>query len=359
MKKRSLRALVCSLVAVLAVTCGLAVTACSSGQSDEDLIRQDLTANLDIIKNADEDAVQELIADTDTSAFEQLGVDPAEFVATMLDGFDYSIESIAVNGDTATASVTVTCKSMTTMQTDAMDAVYALMDDPTSLEGMSEDELMQLAGQTVLNAVKNSATHETAYEFTYAKDDGTWTIQNDGSEFMNTVFGSSSTAESESDAEAGTSEAEPTPTEDAGATVSQQNALESAQSYLAYSNFSYEGLVDQLEYEGYTSEDATWAVDRCGADWNEQALGSAQDYLDFTAFSYSGLIEQLEFEGFTTEQATYAADSCGADWNEQAALSAQSYLDYSSFSRDELIGQLEFEGFTHEQAVYGVDAVGL
>ncbi|WP_276927587.1 Ltp family lipoprotein, partial [Faecalibaculum rodentium] len=31
----------------------------------------------------------------------------------------------------------------------------------------------------------------------------------------------------------------------------------------------------------------------------------AQDYLDTMSFSYDGLIEQLEFEGFTPEQAQY------------------------------------------------------
>ena len=70
------------------------------------------------------------------------------------------------------------------------------------------------------------------------------------------------------------------------------------------------------------------------------------------------MINQLEFEGFSTEEATYGADNCGADWNEQAAKKAQSYLEYTSFSRDGLIQQLEYEGFTREQAEYGVSAVG-
>lgn len=91
----------------------------------------------------------------------------------------------------------------------------------------------------------------------------------------------------------------------------------------------------------------------------QNALESALSYLDFTAFSYSGLIEQLEYEGYSTEDATFAADYCGADWNEQAALSAQSYLDFTSFSRAGLIDQLMYEGFTREQAEYGADAVGL
>lgn len=88
------------------------------------------------------------------------------------------------------------------------------------------------------------------------------------------------------------------------------------------------------------------------------AISKAKSYLNYTAFSYSGLIGQLEYEGFSTEEATYGVDNCGADWNEQAAKKAQDYLDYTSFSRSALIDQLLYEGFTAEQAEYGVSAVG-
>lgn len=90
----------------------------------------------------------------------------------------------------------------------------------------------------------------------------------------------------------------------------------------------------------------------------KNALAKAKSYLSFSAFSYKGLIEQLEFSKFTHEDAVYAANNCGADWNEQAAKKAKSYMEFSSFSRDGLIEQLEFSGFTHEQALYGVKAVG-
>ena len=73
------------------------------------------------------------------------------------------------------------------------------------------------------------------------------------------------------------------------------------------------------------------------------------------AFSYSGPIEQLEYEGYSTEDATYAVDHCGADWNDEAAKKAEEYLNTMSFSRSGLIEQLEYEGFTHDQAVYGVN----
>ena len=90
----------------------------------------------------------------------------------------------------------------------------------------------------------------------------------------------------------------------------------------------------------------------------KNAAKKALDYLAYTSFSYSGLVGQLEYEGYTHEEAVYGVDRCGADWNKQAALKAKQYLDYTSFSRDGLIAQLEYEGFTPQQAEYGVQAVG-
>lgn len=89
------------------------------------------------------------------------------------------------------------------------------------------------------------------------------------------------------------------------ATRGELNALESAKLYLSVSSFSYSGLIEQLEYEGYTSEEATYAVDNCGADWNEQAVKSAQSYLSIMSFSRQGLIDQLVYEGFTQAQAEH------------------------------------------------------
>lgn len=89
------------------------------------------------------------------------------------------------------------------------------------------------------------------------------------------------------------------------------------------------------------------------------AREKAADYLSFTSFSRTGLIQQLEFEGFSTEDATYGVDALGVDWNEQAALKAAEYLEFTSFSRSGLIDQLVFEGFTQTEAEYGVSTTGL
>ncbi|GAA1403669.1 Ltp family lipoprotein [Oerskovia paurometabola] len=102
---------------------------------------------------------------------------------------------------------------------------------------------------------------------------------------------------------------------------------------------------------------------RLGSVAQQNAYRSAVNYLDLTAFSRSGLAGQLEFEGFSTPDAEFAIARLeaegGVDWNAQAAASAANYLELTSFSRSGLIDQLTFEGYTAEQAEHGVSTTGL
>jgi hypothetical protein len=94
----------------------------------------------------------------------------------------------------------------------------------------------------------------------------------------------------------------------AGLTSGQRNAIESARSYLSFTAFSKSGLIDQLKFEGYSTRNATFAVNYIKVSWKKQAFKSAKAYLRFTSFSLSGLIDQLVFEGFTRAQAIYGAN---------------------------------------------------
>lgn len=149
----------------------------------------------------------------------------------------------------------------------------------------------------------------------------------------------------------------------------EQAALK-AESYLEFSSFSRKGLVDQLLFEGFTDEEAAFGVDQVGFGTGSasdsggetlaqrNAVGSAENYLRFSAFSRQGLIDQLVFEDYSREDAAYAVDKVNPDWFEQAAFKAESYLEFSSFSRQGLIDQLLFEGFSQQEAVYGVEQNG-
>lgn len=104
-------------------------------------------------------------------------------------------------------------------------------------------------------------------------------------------------------------------------TTAQSSAVRSAESYLSFAAFSRVGLTKQLtsEYgEGFTPEDAEFAIAFVesvgGVDWNQEAAESAKTYLDLQGFSRDGLYEQLTSEygeGFTPDQANFGLAAVG------------------------------------------------
>ncbi len=91
----------------------------------------------------------------------------------------------------------------------------------------------------------------------------------------------------------------------------------SAENYLRFAPFSRKGLIQQLSSaagDGYSVEDATFAVDSLNINYNEQATKAAKSYLAMTHFSHSGLVEQLSSDagdGYTPEQAEYGVSHAG------------------------------------------------
>lgn len=118
-------------------------------------------------------------------------------------------------------------------------------------------------------------------------------------------------------------------------------------------------IVDKPEDEEATNSGTESVAEPTETMGQQNAKRAAQDYLKFMAFSRTGLIEQLQYEQYSIEDATYGVDALGVDWNAQAAKSAQSYNDMMPFSHGDLVDQLIYEGFTPEQAEFGVSSIGL
>lgn len=97
----------------------------------------------------------------------------------------------------------------------------------------------------------------------------------------------------------------------AGVSVGRLNAIKAAESYLKYSSFSRKRLVDQLRFEGYTSDEAVFACDYLEPDWYSEAAEAAASYMSYSSFSRQGLLDQLKFEGFTDDEAAYGVASVG------------------------------------------------
>lgn len=97
----------------------------------------------------------------------------------------------------------------------------------------------------------------------------------------------------------------------ADGTEAQQDALASAVDYINQMAFSRDWLIAQLVSDGVDTNDAAWAADHTGADWNEQAHKKAEEYLKLTSFNHKDMVDQLVFEGFTADQAEYGATKAG------------------------------------------------
>ena len=169
MKKRILLAPVVAIACMLTLVLG----GCG-GASAEDLIRENLESYMGEVDVADEAFVEGLESSAGED-LDQLGIAADEFAAAYLDGFGYEIGDITVDGDTATAELTITIKSytdiMTTFQNDFYDWAYSV--DPNTLS--SQDEIYKQAGQMLLDATNSAEPTSTTVEVNYTKNsDGDW-----------------------------------------------------------------------------------------------------------------------------------------------------------------------------------------
>ena len=190
MKKLTLKTLACTLCASLALVSGLVLTGCS-GTDPEEAIRQDITTNFDEIKNLDDAAMEEFAEELGDTGLESYGIETTELLTSMLDGFDYSIESVTVDGDTAVAEVSVTAKSMgELMNMDADAMTEALMEDLTSgaLDANDDDAVNAWAGAYVMNLVDAIEPSDKTVTLTYINGDDGWELDESSNSEIEQIF---------------------------------------------------------------------------------------------------------------------------------------------------------------------------
>lgn len=179
--------LLAPLMAAL-VACVVLLSGCG-GPSVEELITNDLTSQFDEIKNGGDDFLSGL-EEASGDEFEQLGIDPKEYAKSYLEGFDYKIGDVTVDEDkgTATAEVTITCKSMNKI---VEDFATQYQEKIAALDTMpSEDDLYKMAGQVMVDVTKAAKTKDTKVTFKYsANKDNEWSADDSATtEMMNAMM---------------------------------------------------------------------------------------------------------------------------------------------------------------------------
>ncbi len=92
------------------------------------------------------------------------------------------------------------------------------------------------------------------------------------------------------------------------ASTGELNALSKAKSYVSSLGISKVKLKDFLLDYGFTESEATYGVDNCGADWNQEALQQARSYMSSLSIPKSDLKKYLLNDNFTDSEAQYAVN---------------------------------------------------
>lgn len=132
-------------------------------------------------------------------------------------------------------------------------------------------------------------------------------------------------------------------------------AVQQAEGYATANHLSKKGLFRHLLSNGYPRNVATLVSDHVATDWKTNALNKAQDYLTKGYYSKNGIYIQLlsPNEGFTKEEAFYAMTNINADWKAQALGKAQQYKDMG-WTKDKINQRLLVEGFSKDDVQYAI-----
>lgn len=155
MRKR--RIVVACIAALMTVCLGM-LAGC--GPSNEEVIRTGVTQELDGLKNQDDAAMAEIVSGANMSGLSAYGLDANEFMKAYLNGFDYRIDDVTVDGDKAQVTVVLTCKSFSAYEKALQDAADQLMVDESFAE-LDRSAMNQKIGETVMTALAGIEPTET------------------------------------------------------------------------------------------------------------------------------------------------------------------------------------------------------
>ena len=180
---------------ILAVGVSFTLAACGSQSSDEQLIKTELSKVLDAFKNPTEESLSPYMGDVDSSALEAYGIDIVEMMQHLFKHFDYSIDSVTVDGDKATAKLTVENIDMQKVITEASAALTS------DQEFMAKAQEAYVSGgekamyklifdemYAAIDAETDTVKGET--EITLTKTNGQWDVDEDSmTDFISKVYG--------------------------------------------------------------------------------------------------------------------------------------------------------------------------
>ena len=175
MKKLKTGALATLIACAMAACLGL--VACSSGPTDEEVIKEGIASELDPIKNLDDATLDEILSEagSEFAMLESMGIDSKTLVKSYLDGFDYTIDSVEVDGDSAKATLTATCKSDASTKAEELAEAWGEQMTDEQLASMTQDDITAKIGEITMQAIDETQAIDMPLVLTFTKNDNEWT----------------------------------------------------------------------------------------------------------------------------------------------------------------------------------------
>ncbi len=197
MSKRIIKGILFGILAfALAVILPLGLTGCSN---DKEVIQKGLTDELEALKNPTEENLKEYLGDEleNDANFKELaeyGLDPYEMMGHLFKHFDYKIGDITVNGDTATAKVTVTNvkldEIMANLETSYMNSKSQEEIAEIYSNGGREALYKDLFKKLYEDLDKSTDTKDTELTLSLTKKDNEWSVDDSSEdELVSAAFG--------------------------------------------------------------------------------------------------------------------------------------------------------------------------
>lgn len=161
-----------------ALACALALGGCGLfGPSPEQIVRDGLASDFDMLLDEESQTRQTMVSNLEsTGALSGLGVDTQGFLNALLEGMEYEIASVEVDDEakTATATVELTCKSLTDVATRAQELLNQRAADAGET-AISPEETLAWMGECLMQAAREDAPESVELELDCSSDDeGTW-----------------------------------------------------------------------------------------------------------------------------------------------------------------------------------------
>ncbi|MGI6104731.1 MAG: hypothetical protein ACOYD7_00885 [Raoultibacter sp.] len=176
-----------AVVALLIVSC-FALLAC---QSEEDALRAKADSDLAEVKNINDESLSQMVDEMGVdSTLEMFQIDSKELLKSWLEGFDYSVDDVKVDGDTATVTATLHYKSLEEAMTNWQTEFTTLLTDE-SVANMTEDELYKAAGVMLMDCINEASMTSSTVDIPYEKVSGTWDASSDAESVLSEAFAGS------------------------------------------------------------------------------------------------------------------------------------------------------------------------